>query len=93
MIRSQNIDLKSFVTHPKFESVALDLSYSMHMTAIDGVQPDIAENVRETGLESHPEMQESKGEAIVKVAPTEPTSAEVAALQQKRLEEQQRIWY
>ena len=50
----------------------------MHMTAIDGVQPDIAENVRETGLESRPETLESKGDSVVKVAAADPTSDEIA---------------
>jgi transcription initiation factor TFIID subunit 6 len=51
LTRSQNIDLKSFVIQPKFDQATLDLAYSMHLTALDGVQPDIAENVRETGFE------------------------------------------
>lgn len=78
LVRSQNIDLKSFVTQPKFEQAALDLNYSMHLTALDGIQPDIAENVRETGLETFGEQQEMKGEAVVKVNAAEPTSEELA---------------
>ena len=30
-----------------FDTAALDMTYSKHLTAIDGIQPDIAENVRE----------------------------------------------
>jgi len=37
LIRSSNIDLKNFVTQPKFESAALDLAYTMHLTALDGL--------------------------------------------------------
>jgi hypothetical protein len=82
LIRSSNIDLKNFVIQPKFEQAALNLTYSMHMTALDGVQPDIAENVRETGIDwKQTEPEEAKGDTVIKVCPTEPTPEELAAQQ------------
>jgi len=64
------------------------------MTALDGVQPDIAENIRENGLDQfqlkehdHPEL---KGEQVIKVTSSEPTEEELALQQQKRVEEQQK---
>jgi len=63
----------------------------MHMTALDGVQPDIAENIRETGLDQYlskeHEQQEMKGDQVIKVSPSEPTEEELAIQQQKKQEE------
>lgn len=50
-IKPTKIDLKEFVQRPKFESAALDLTYTKHLVAVDGLQPEVAENVRELGLE------------------------------------------
>jgi hypothetical protein len=58
-LKPNKIDLKDFVTRPKFDQAALDLSFTKHMVAIDGVQPDIAENVREHGFEASPAQLES----------------------------------
>ncbi len=69
----------------------------MHMTALDGVQPDIAENIRENGLDQYQlkehDHAELKGEQVIKVTSSEPTEEELALQQQKRLEEQQKLWY
>ena len=46
-VKPVSMNLKDLISRPKFEQASLDLTYSKHMTAIDGVQPDIAENVRE----------------------------------------------
>ena len=35
--KPQCINLKDYISRPKFEQASLDLSYSKHMTAIDGV--------------------------------------------------------
>ena len=53
-IKPQKINLKEFISRPKFEQAALDLTYTKHLVAIDGIQPDIAENVRELGIEASP---------------------------------------
>lgn len=37
---------------PKFEDAALDVTFTKHLVAIDGIQPEIAENVRELGFEA-----------------------------------------
>lgn len=54
------------------------MTYSKHLTAIDGMQPDIAENVREmmiqpdtTADDSDEEMYDhKKGQEVVKVTET-----------------------
>ena len=55
------MNLKDLIARPKFEQATLDLTYSKHMTAIDGVQPDIAENVREMGYGPKECTEESRG--------------------------------
>lgn len=50
-IEPTKIDLREYVQKPKFEKAALDLTYTKHLVAIDGIQPEIAENVRELGFE------------------------------------------
>ena len=60
----------------------------MHMTALDGVQPDIAENIRETGLDQYLSKEhELQGDQVIKVSPSEPTEEELAIQQQKKQEE------
>lgn len=51
-VKPQTINLKDYISRTKFEQASLDLTYSKHMTAIDGIQPDIAENVRDMGFEA-----------------------------------------
>ena len=51
-VKPQTINLKDHISRTKFEQATLDLTYSKHLTAIDGIQPDIAENVREMGFEA-----------------------------------------
>lgn len=51
LVKPNTVDLKEFVAKPRFEQAALDLTYTKHLVAIDGVQPDTAENVREVGFE------------------------------------------
>lgn len=82
-----SINLKEFISRPKFEQASLDLTYSKHMTAIDGIQPDIAENVREMGFEareptedcdpaSQASAQERQGsQEVVKVTSAVPESS------------------
>lgn len=36
-IKPETIDLFKYTKTPKFESVALDMTYSKHLTAIDGL--------------------------------------------------------
>ena len=45
--KPQNINLREFVQKPGFEQQTLPLSYSKYFTAVDGEQPETAENVRE----------------------------------------------
>ena len=52
-IQPNKIDLKEYIQRPKFEEAALDLTYTKHLVAIDGFQPEIAENVRELGFEGN----------------------------------------
>lgn len=40
------------------------MTYTKHMVAIDGVQPDIAENVRELGFEASPRQLDSEDEEM-----------------------------
>ena len=49
------------MSRPKFEQAALDMTYTKHLVAIDGVQPDIAENVREHGFEASQSQLEDNG--------------------------------
>ena len=53
LIKPTKVDLKEFVAKPRFDQAALDLTFTKHLVAIDGVQPDIAENVREVGYEGN----------------------------------------
>jgi len=51
-IKPTKLDLKEYVQRPKFETAALDLTFTKHLVALDGFQPEIAENVRELGFEA-----------------------------------------
>ena len=51
-IKPTKIDLKEYAQRPKFSQAAVDLTYTKHLVAIDGFQPEIAENVRELGFEA-----------------------------------------
>ena len=41
------INLREFVQRPNFESAKVDIKLSKYLTAVDGHQPETAENVRE----------------------------------------------
>ena len=63
-IQPNKIDLKEYIQRPKFEEAALDLTYTKHLVAIDGFQPEIAENVRELGFEGNQMYDETMAPSV-----------------------------
>ena len=63
-IQPTKIDLKEYIQRPKFEEAALDLTYTKHLVAIDGFQPEIAENVRELGFEGNQMYDETMAPSV-----------------------------
>jgi hypothetical protein len=41
------LNIRELVQKPLFDQSSIKLSYSKYLTAVDGAQPEIAENVRE----------------------------------------------
>jgi transcription initiation factor TFIID subunit 6 len=45
------LNIRELVQKPLFDQSSIKLSYSKYLTAVDGTQPEIAENVREINQE------------------------------------------
>lgn len=91
------MNLREFIAKPRFEYAALDLSYTQHLTALDGIQPDISENVREMGFEPADEAQPVV-DPVVRVTGEQEEGGhedqrELAAQRQRKLEQQQKLQY